>query len=110
MSTVDIYRGTKKIDSKNFRSHFMIVTEENEYGFRWEADEETASRRGGGILVWIRALRPPNIHFIPPGWELVVDGVMIVEKDSKDSKRDDIQVQGEVAEMRHDDFRFVCHF
>lgn len=110
MPTVDIYRGGRKIDSKNFRSQFMIVAEENEYGFRWEADEETGSKRGGGILVWIRAFRPPNIHFIPPGWELAVDGVTVVEKDSKDLTRVDIEVCGEVAEIRHGDFRFVCQF
>lgn len=110
MPTVDIYSTGKRIDSKTFRNQFMIVTEENDYGLRWEADEETGTRRGGGILVWIRTFHPPEIHFIPPGWELIVDGVMVVGKESKASARFEIEVHGKIAEIRRDDLRFICKF
>jgi hypothetical protein len=111
MPAIDIYFANMKIDTRGFQRDFMIVAEQNGNKLRWEADEETASKKGGAIMVWIRAaLHPPEIHFVPPGWELFIDGVVVVEKDSKASARFDIEVHGKVAEIRHDDFRFVCQF
>lgn len=112
MPTVDIYRAGTKIDSRKFQRDFMIVMKRREIGLRWEADEETASKEGGGIVIWIRAgMRPPEIHFVPPGWKLIIDGVTVIGEGSvAPESRFEIPIKGRTVELQHGDLSFVFQF
>lgn len=114
MPTVDIYHGETRIASRKFKTDFMIVAEvADQKVIRWEVDEESASERGGVILAWLRASGyPPEVHFVPPGWSLSVDGLSIIgaSDDISPESRFDIPIKGKIAELRHDDMSFVFQF
>lgn len=112
MATVEIYQAGTRIASKEFRTDFMIVADALDRDeIRWEADEESAAERGGVILAWIKAGEcPPEIHFVPPGWSLSIDGKLVLGTSNIEESRFDVPVVGKVAELQHGNMLFVIRF
>ena len=107
MPLVDIFRLGTKIDSAQFRSGFMVVQLEDGE-LVWKADRETAAKESGRIVIWFRCTHPPQVHFVPPGWTLVVDGNTVVNESTRDPEaRLDIPIKGRIAELHHGDLSFV---
>ena len=108
-STIEIYQHGTKIDTKSFTRDFVIVMDQKGDKLRWEIDGEPASKQGGSILVWVKiAMRPAEIHFIPPGWELIIDGKTIIDKNYQGRDRFDREVNGKIIEIQHNEYKFVC--
>jgi hypothetical protein len=107
MPTVEIYQAGTRIDSKKFHTEFM-VTEMDENEVVWESDGDPVSEKGGGILVWFRGKDPPEIHFVPPRWKLIIDGVTVIGESNVDPRlRFNVPVRGTTIELHHGDLRFV---
>ena len=107
MLTMHIYQAGRKVASEEFQNKFFITKEVAEDRLFWEADEEQDSSKKGGVFqIWILgASSTPMIAFIPPGWQLTIDGVMLNQ-----GIYEHISVRGRAVELRYGDYRFVCSF
>ena len=113
MAIAKVYKAQTQIDSRKFSKEFMIV-EADHSEIIWSSDGEPAPRKDRieSILIWVKAgKRPPEIDFVPPEWELIVDGQTMLGKNIVTySSRTHIPVKGSIAELRYDDLRFVFRF
>lgn len=107
MPTVHVYLAGKRIVSKEFCSNFYVIKDLARNELFWEADDEQGSSiRAGEIHVWIqRASLAPQISFVRPDWQLVMDGVVMDQ-----AFYTEVDVEGKTIELKHNDYRFVCSF
>jgi hypothetical protein len=111
---IDIYENDRKIETKNFESHFYII--KDELGLHWETGKEQYERtelvrnnkeliknfRCGTFQIWIRA---NEIAFVLPDWQLTLDG-KVMER----GFYTDVNVSGKSVELKYSSYRFVCTF
>jgi hypothetical protein len=112
MTKVNVYRAGTKIDSREFQGNFLIIRYDS-HKFAWGVDGESILKpvlKRGHIMIWfIAAGQPPRINFIPPKWQLSVDGAIIFEGNEVDKDRFDIPINGRVVELIHEDLSFIFH-
>jgi hypothetical protein len=106
VNTIDIYWARKKIAFKNFIGNFYIVKDLETNELFWEADQEQRypSTRIGEFQIWIQqANSAPQISFVRPDWQLVIEGI-VMER----AFYTEVDIAEKTVELKHEDYRFVC--
>ena len=104
MPSVKIYHSDLQIATCSFKYSFTIVKILSGELY-WNADEDKG--KSGEINIWVQhASTKPGILFVPPDWQLIINGV---EFESR--LYDGVEnLAGKVVELRHQDYRFIFDF
>ncbi len=99
MPIMDIYRNSRKIESKEFRSHFYILKDLAGH-ICWTADSE---KGGNEILIWIQSSY--RILHVRPDWQLTIDGIPLPQKFYMN-----VELGGKHVRLQYSEYEFVCQF
>jgi len=97
------------IETFPFENSFQIVKTNNQ--LIWSIDlkpfvPSLVDERGGTIAVWIKsASHSAIINFIPPDWNLTVDGITFTGENRLNYK-----IAGKFIELEYLDYKFSCQF
>jgi hypothetical protein len=107
MTFVDVYRAGTKVASREIQGSFLIV-EHDDGEFTWRVDGEPILKKGGAITVWfIPDIYSPRFQLISQGWQLIVDGMTVLEENEVGVDRLAIPINGKIVELKHGDLSFV---
>jgi hypothetical protein len=102
MTTVTIYHNNREITTELIQHEFYIVEDSSKQLFWYE--KKTNTTRSGEFKFWLQTVDyEPSIPFIPPEWQLIIDGIWMEKKFYHELE----DLKGKVLELMYEDYRFV---